>query len=393
MKRRVSGVITACFAMMLCAVAQQVSVNTVASSAGAPVPRLIRYSGIAKDGNDKALSGTVGVTFLLYKDEQGGAPLWLETQNVQTDASGHYSVQLGATLASGLPADLFTSGEARWLGVQISGQTEQPRVLLVSVPYALKAGDAETVGGLPASAFVLAAPAIGSTSASAAATATGQSASPPAGAVTGTGTVGYLPLWDTTSDIVSSVVFQSGTGTTAKIGIGIATPASTLDVKGSETVRGALTLYNSGTATAAGGKNSQPLDLKASAFNKGTAAAVNQMFQWQAEPAGNDTTTPSATLNLLFGSGTAVAAETGLHIGSNGQIAFATGQTFPGTGTLTGITTMEDKGEEIPGNGTGQGGQKGNRKGPHRKKKRKKKKQKKKKKRKKKNKKKGNKNE
>src|SRR3990170_1578308 len=33
---------------------------------------------------------------------------------------------------------------------------EQPRILLVSVPYALKAADAETLGGKPASAFVLA---------------------------------------------------------------------------------------------------------------------------------------------------------------------------------------------------------------------------------------------
>jgi len=51
------------------------------------------------------------------------------------------------------------SGEARWLGVQPEGQTEQPPILLLGVPYALKAGDAETWGGLPASAFVLAAPA------------------------------------------------------------------------------------------------------------------------------------------------------------------------------------------------------------------------------------------
>jgi hypothetical protein len=36
------------------------------------------------------------------------------------------------------------------------GLEEQPRVLLVSVPYAMKAGDAETLGGKPLSAFVLA---------------------------------------------------------------------------------------------------------------------------------------------------------------------------------------------------------------------------------------------
>jgi hypothetical protein len=102
------------------------------------------------------MTGVVGITFSLYEEQSSGAPLWLETQNVQADANGHYSVLLGTTKPDGLPAELFTSEQARWVGVQISGQAEQPRVLLVSAPYALKAGDAETVGGLPASAFALA---------------------------------------------------------------------------------------------------------------------------------------------------------------------------------------------------------------------------------------------
>jgi hypothetical protein len=85
-------------------------------------------------------------------------PLWTETQNnIPLDATGHYSVQLGITKPSGVPTTLFTTGEARWLGVQVAEQGEQPRVLLLSVPYALKAGNAATIGGLPPSAFVLAA--------------------------------------------------------------------------------------------------------------------------------------------------------------------------------------------------------------------------------------------
>jgi hypothetical protein len=32
--------------------------------------------------NNKPLTGTVGVTFSLYQESQGGAPLWVETQNV-----------------------------------------------------------------------------------------------------------------------------------------------------------------------------------------------------------------------------------------------------------------------------------------------------------------------
>ena len=116
------------------------------------VPPLVKFGGLLSDVNGKPLAGIVGVTFSLYKDSQGGVPLWMETQNVQSDKTGHYSVMLGSTTSQGLPADLFVSGEARWLGVQIEAQSEQPRIMLLSVPYAMKAGDAETVGGLPASA-------------------------------------------------------------------------------------------------------------------------------------------------------------------------------------------------------------------------------------------------
>jgi hypothetical protein len=137
---------------------------TAQESAAAPavvaasdvVPRLINYTGVLKDSAGRTLTSLTGVTFLLYKDEQGGAPLWLETQNVTPDKSGRYTVQLGATSAEGLPSDLFVTGQARWLAVQIGSEAERERVLLVAVPYAMKAADAETVGGFPPSAFVLA---------------------------------------------------------------------------------------------------------------------------------------------------------------------------------------------------------------------------------------------
>ncbi|MFY9911089.1 MAG: hypothetical protein WAK56_14685, partial [Candidatus Sulfotelmatobacter sp.] len=134
--------------------------QSVATAANATVPPLIQFSNVATDEGGNALSGVVNITFSLYAAQQGGEPLWTETQNnIQLDATGHYSVQLGITKPNGVPTTLFTSGEARWLGVQIAEQEQQPRVLLLSVPYALKAGDAATIGGLPPSAFVLAAPA------------------------------------------------------------------------------------------------------------------------------------------------------------------------------------------------------------------------------------------
>ena len=126
-----------------------------AQPAAAPVPRLVNFSGRVNDAQGKAVPGMAGITFSIYRDQYDGAALWMETQNVQADARGNYTVQLGATRSEGLPLELFTSGEARWLGVRVNGQEEQPRVLLLSVPYALKAADAATIGGLPPSAFML----------------------------------------------------------------------------------------------------------------------------------------------------------------------------------------------------------------------------------------------
>jgi hypothetical protein len=318
---------------------------SVAAVSASPVPSLVNYSGVLKDSNGRPVASITGVTFLIYKDPQGGAPVWMETQNVTPDKAGRYTVQLGSSSSSGLPSEVFMTGEARWLGVQTAGEAEQPRVLLVAVPYAMKAGDAATIGGLPPSAFVLATPPSGGASAYAAGAAMGSNATPPTGTdVTGLGTTNYIPLWTSTSNIANSVLFQSGSGSTAKIGIGNTTPASTLDVTGTATIRGLLNLPAAAAATAAAGADSRPFGLVAATYNSSSKVAANQVFHWQAEPTGNNTATPSATLNLLFATAPATAAETGLKINSKGQITFAAGQAFPGVGTIKGITTATGSG-------------------------------------------------
>ena len=324
--------------MIWCSMATaQSPANVSAPVSGAPtfvVPRLIQFSGTLKTGAAPTAGTVTGITFALYKDEEGGAPLWLETQNIQLDSAGRYKVMLGSTLAEGLPADLFVSGEARWLGVQVAGEPEQPRVLLVSVPYALKAGDAATVGGLPPSAFMLAAPVAsgGSKAIDAASTGAAASATPAAtsNVTTSGGAVNAIPLFTTGTNIQNSLLTQ--TGTTAV------------------NVAGKLNLPASGTATATAGHTSRPEDFVASAFNSTSSAAVAQTFQLQAEPAGNNTTAPSGNLSLLFGSGTTAPTETGFKINNKGILTFASGQTFPGTGkgTITGVTA----GTALTGGGT-----------------------------------------
>lgn len=100
--------------------------------------------------------GPAVVTFAVYRDQLGGEPLWSETQSVTVDERGKFEAVLGAI--ERIPLQIFRSGEARWLGVQRMPEAEQPRILLAAVPYALKAADAETLGGKPLSAFVLAEP-------------------------------------------------------------------------------------------------------------------------------------------------------------------------------------------------------------------------------------------
>ena len=141
---------------MICVLAFGQSAQAPAQPSVAPgVPRLVKFNGLLKDASGNLLTNTVGVAFAIYSEQTGGVPLWQETQNVQF-SQGRYTVFLGETTSSGIPAELFASGQPQWLGVRalLPGEEEQPRVLLASVPYALKAVDADTLGGLPASAFV-----------------------------------------------------------------------------------------------------------------------------------------------------------------------------------------------------------------------------------------------
>ena len=109
------------------------------------VPGQIQYTGAIPAGQSLA-----GITFSIYSEQSGGAALWLETQNVSVAEGGSYSALLGAATEGGIPQDIFASGEARWLEVSYTSTdgsvVTQPRVLLVSVPYAMKAGDAQTLG-------------------------------------------------------------------------------------------------------------------------------------------------------------------------------------------------------------------------------------------------------
>jgi hypothetical protein len=264
------------YLLLICCVLPLLAQSEV--SADSVVPGMVKFTGVLNDATGKPLTGTVGVTFLLYTEQFGGTPLWMETQNVQADKNGHFSVMLGSVTSHGIPAKTFAAGEARWLGVQPSGRAELPRVMLASVPYSLKALDAETLGGRPASSF-LSIPARG-------AKGTSPAAEQPNEIVCVSGLAcqkGFLPLFAThggSAKVKDSIVAQDGTG---------------LLVGGSETVAGNFTSGGRITASsdidAAGNVNGKILfateslvtnglvfstGLQASSANVGNGSAVVQ---------------------------------------------------------------------------------------------------------------------
>ena len=98
MKLRISFVVVAFLLFVLSLAAQTANDGSTSSQ----VPPLIPFASIATDQGGSSLSGVVNITFSLYAAQQGGEPLWTETQNnIQLDATGHYSVQLGITKPNG----------------------------------------------------------------------------------------------------------------------------------------------------------------------------------------------------------------------------------------------------------------------------------------------------
>ena len=118
----------------------------IATLAFAGVPHTINYQGYLKDGKTGApVSVKTSVVFALYSSNPARSnPVWQEDKDV-TPANGIYSTQLGSTRPITAPFDV-----PYWLGVKVGGDAEMALQPLSSVPYALRAGTAESassVGG------------------------------------------------------------------------------------------------------------------------------------------------------------------------------------------------------------------------------------------------------
>jgi hypothetical protein len=198
------------------------------------VPPVIRFAGTIEHPE-----GDLDITFSLYPDRIGGEPLWIETRTVRIDTEGRYVALLT------LPPRVFSSGESRWLGVRPEGDAEQPRVMLVSVPYAMKAADAETIGGKSLAAFVLAGDktgvgADGLNYVNTRFLANGLSAAS-AGATATSGTANFLGMFTDDVNLANSAIFQTPVG---RVGINTTSPQAPFHVMAGETPGAFFDVYS-----------------------------------------------------------------------------------------------------------------------------------------------------
>src|SRR5438552_1609394 len=115
----------------------------------AALPRLIPYYNFRCDANPAQ------VTFKLYTSETSSNAIWQETQVLTANRQNEYLALLGLT-TGGLPASVFSTNNAIWLGAQCAGEPERARLIFTAAPFAMKSVDSDSLGGRPASDYMLA---------------------------------------------------------------------------------------------------------------------------------------------------------------------------------------------------------------------------------------------
>ena len=120
------------------------------SAAAAAVPGQVSFQGLLLDSGGAPLNGSVDLVFRLFDSSSGGTELWTESHAGTSVLDGVYDVTLGATTPL---TQTLLSGGSLWLEIEADGEALTPRERLLAVPYALRAAEAESVGGL-SSTFV-----------------------------------------------------------------------------------------------------------------------------------------------------------------------------------------------------------------------------------------------
>jgi hypothetical protein len=213
-----------------------------AQSAEQPVPAKISLDGVLIGTDGAPRTGNVLLVVSLYAAQADTASLWSEQQLITLDSAGRYSIVAGATLADGIPAEVFTSGAARWVAVGVHGEPELPKAMLVSIPYAMKAREADNLAGKPATDYVLS-----ETLTETVRTVIREEGESGGGPGT-LATTNFVPKWDSDLAFTESSITETGTALDPRVGIGTfgGAQSANLEVKASNAM---FSLHDAVTGT------------------------------------------------------------------------------------------------------------------------------------------------
>jgi len=130
--------------------------NSGNSASITTVPGKINYQGVAVGANGKPIkNGSVGLRLSVLDSTLNGGVLYSETKTVTTDASGLFATHVGGgTVTAGTFASIpWANGNDKFLKVEMDAQggsnyQNMGTTQLVSVPYALHAGTAQSANSL-----------------------------------------------------------------------------------------------------------------------------------------------------------------------------------------------------------------------------------------------------
>jgi hypothetical protein len=92
------------------------------------------------DEEGEHLTGTIGLILSIYREPEGGSPLWQEVQNLEADKLGDFSIVAGSGTIDEVAAEIRATKKPLWLGqtVLLPGQSERRRIPLSSTANGLK---------------------------------------------------------------------------------------------------------------------------------------------------------------------------------------------------------------------------------------------------------------
>jgi hypothetical protein len=299
------------------------------------IPVVVKFTGNITQFGAPIRGGYRGMTFALYKDQVGGEFLWMETHGVLVDVQGDFTVMLGSATSTGIPLELFASAEPRWIGLTLDDGEEQPgRVELSSVPYAFKAADADTLGGVYPADFVTQQQLVSALEDL-------KSLNSTIGANSQTDIMPPVPsqssrlnlnLLNPLSDSEFAKLRDSNSFITVQTFVGgIVMPASNLEFDTQDIF------------------DSAPLDFESSFPGQQPNSLTTQRFRWISQPTQQTNNGPSARWSLLFGVNGASPSPTGLSINSDGTINFASGQQLPTGAVMSAISDSSGGNGGTPG--------------------------------------------